>query len=209
MNTDFIEAHPALAQRLVLAHCLAIQYMYLHPYNASMMFADGFGVDPAVGLRTIYIKLCAEGRTICYKIDDTNIQNYKDYFASFAISEKDRPQVEFLSEFVDTSIYETLGMVDFYDFIASEIDGLYKIGTTYADFLEIAETIDGVDHSSTVGKTVDKWMEDNAIVSELDQTQRLCEYDFSAGKIDMTWNVDPESLGIPDLYENYVVGELQ
>ena len=209
LNTDFIAAHPALAQRLVLAHCLAIQYMYLHPYNAAMMFADGFGVDPAVGLRTIYIKLCAEGRTICYKIDDTNIQNYKDYFSSFAIAETDRPQVEFLSEFVDTSIYETLGMVDFYDFIAQEVDPLYPIGTSYLDFLEIAEEIDGIDHSSTVGKTVDKWVKDNAIVTELDQTKRLCEYDFSSGKIEMTWNVDPATLGVEDLYENYVAGELQ
>lgn len=208
LNTDFVAAHPALAQRLVLAHCLAIQYMYLHPYNAGMMFADGFGVDPTVGIRTIYIKLCAEGRTICYKIDDTNIQNYKDYFASFAIAETDRPQVEFLDDFVDTSIYETLGMVDFYEFIANEIDGLYKIGTSYADFLEIAETIDGIDHSSTVGKTVEKWMNGD-VVTPLDQTQRLCEYDYSQGFIDMTWNIDPESIGLEDLYENYVAGELQ
>lgn len=209
LNTDFVAAHPALAQRLVLAHCLAIQYMYLHPYNAGMMFADGFGVDPTVGLRTIYIKLCAEGRTICYKIDDTNIQNYKDYFASFAIAETDRPQVEFLDDFVDTTIYETLNMVDFYEFIANEIDPLYAIGTSYADFLEIAEDIDGVDHSSTVGKTVEKWMDGSTIVSPLDQTQRLCEYDFSEGYINMTWTVDPASLGLEDLFENYVAGELQ
>ena len=117
--------------------------------------------------------------------------------------------MEFLSEFVDTSIYETLGMVDFYDFIAEEVDPLYPIGTSYLDFLEIAEEIDGIDHSSTVGKTVDKWTKDNAIVSELDQTQRLCEYDFSSGEIEMTWNVDPATLGIEDLYEYYVAGELQ
>ncbi|MEG0779316.1 MAG: ABC transporter substrate-binding subunit SaoX [Oscillospiraceae bacterium] len=209
LNTDFIEAHPALAQRLVLAHCLSIQYMYLHPYNAAMMFADGFGVNPTVGLRTIYIKLCAEGRTICYKIDDTNIQNYKDYFASYAIDEKDRPQVEFLSDFVDTSIYETLGMTDFYAFISAQVDPLYKIGTTYPEFLEIAETIDGVDHADTTGKTVERWMTDTAIVTPLDQTQRLCEYDFSHGKIEMTWNVSPDSLGVEDLYANYVAGALQ
>lgn len=209
LNTDFVAAHPALAQRLVLAHCLAIQYMYLHPYNAGMMFADGFGVDPAVGLRTIYIKLSAEGRTICYKIDDTNIQNYKDYFASFAISESDRPQVEFLDEFVDTSIYETLDMVDFYEFIKNEIDPLYPIGIPYLEWLEIAETIDGIDHSSTVGKTVEKWNEPGAIVSTLDQSNRLCEYDFSDGEMKMIWNVEPEEIGIPDLYENYVAGELQ
>ena len=46
-------------------------------------------------------------------------------------------------------------------------------------------------------------------LTELDQSQRLCEYDFSQGFIDMTWNVDPETLGLEDLYENYVAGELQ
>ena len=123
--------------------------MYLHPYNAAMMFADGFGVNPAVGLRTIYIKLCAEGRTICYKIDETNIQNYKDYYASFAIPENKRPVLQYLEQFVDTSIYDTLGMVDFYEFIKNEVDPLYPIMMDYADFLETAETIDGIDHSKS------------------------------------------------------------
>ncbi len=209
LNTDFAAAHPALAQRLVLAHCLAIQYMYLHPYNAAMMFADGFGVDPAVGLRTIYIKLCAEGRTICYKIDGTNIQNYKDYYASFAIPENKRPVLQYLEQFVDTSIYETLGMVDFYEFIKNEIDPLYPVLLDYKDFLEIAETIDGIDHASTVGKEVPKWMEGNTIVEQLDQSKRLCEYDFSGNEMKMIWNIDPETLEKGDLYKDYVAGALQ
>ncbi|MBQ6012841.1 MAG: ABC transporter substrate-binding protein [Firmicutes bacterium] len=209
LNTDFAAAHPALAQRLVLAHCLAIQYMYLHPYNAAMMFADGFGVNPAVGLRTIYIKLCAEGRTICYKIDETNIQNYKDYYASFAIPENKRPVLQYLEQFVDTSIYDTLGMVDFYEFIKNEVDPLYPIMMDYADFLETAETIDGIDHSSTVGKEVEKWMNGHQIVDELDQTKRLCEYDFSGDEMVMTWDIDPETLEKGDLYKDYKAGTLQ
>ena len=209
LNTDFAAAHPALAQRLVLAHCLAIQYMYLHPYNAAMMFADGFGVNPAVGLRTIYIKLCAEGRTICYKIDETNIQNYKDYYASFAIPENKRPVLQYLEQFVDTSIYDTLGMVDFYEFIKNEVDPLYPIMMDYADFLETAETIDGIDHSSTVGKEVEKRMNGHQIVDELDQTKRLCEYDFSGDEMVMTWDIDPETLEKGDLYKDYKAGTLQ
>ena len=209
LNTDFAAAHPALAQRLVLAHCLAIQYMYLHPYNAAMMFADGFGVNPAVGLRTIYIKLCAEGRTICYKIDETNIQNYKDYYASFAIPENKRPVLQYLEQFVDTSIYDTLGMVDFYEFIKNEVDPLYPIMMDYADFLETAETIDGNDHSSTVGKEVEKRMNGHQIVDELDQTKRLCEYDFSGDEMVMTWDIDPETLEKGDLYKDYKAGTLQ
>src|SRR5690606_5920332 len=59
MNNDFLEGHPELARRLVLAHSLAIKYLYEHPYNASMMFAEGFGVPAEVGLRTVYMKTVA------------------------------------------------------------------------------------------------------------------------------------------------------
>lgn len=61
MSNDFKENHPELARRLVYAHEMAIEYMYTHPYNAAMMFADGFDVDPYVALRTIYMKTVAEG----------------------------------------------------------------------------------------------------------------------------------------------------
>ncbi len=203
INTDFADAHPALAQRLVLAHCLAIQYMYLHPYNAGMMFADGFGVDPSVGVRTIYIKLCAEGRTISYQIDETNIANFRDYYDKAAIAPEDRPEVEFFDQFLDLSIYNSLNMEPFPEFIEKEIDPMYEIGTTYPAFLEIAETIDGIDHSSTVGKDVKKWMESNEIEEPLDQSKRLVEYDYSTGYINMTWNIDPATYGVEDLMAAY------
>jgi len=203
INTDFAEAHPALAQRLVLAHCLGIQYMYLHPYNAGMMFADGFGVDPAVGLRTIYIKLCAEGRTIAYKMDQSNIDNFKAYYDYHCIAEEDRPEVEFFEDFLDLSIYNSLGMQPFDEFIKEQINDKYKLGTTYPEFLEIAETIDGIDHSSTVGKDVEKWMTSNEIEEILDQDSRIVEYDYSSGYINMVWNVDPATLGVEDLMDDY------
>lgn len=203
INTDFASAHPALAQRLVLAHCLAIQYMYLHPYNAAMMFADGFGVDPAVGLRTIYIKLCAEGRTISYEMDESNIKNFKAYYDAYAIAAEDRPEVEFFEQFLDLSIYNGLDMEPFKDFITEKIDPMYSLGTTYPEFLELAETIDGIDHSSTVGKTVDKWMNETVIEEPLDQTQRLVEYDYSSGYINMIWNEDPATYGVEDLMATY------
>ena len=60
MNTEFSEKCPELARRLIYAHHLAIKFMYEHPYNAAMMFADGFDVDPYVALRTIYMKTVAE-----------------------------------------------------------------------------------------------------------------------------------------------------
>ena len=60
MNKDFEQKCPELARRLVYAHTLAVQYLYTHPYNAAMMFADGFDCDPYVALRTVYMKTVAE-----------------------------------------------------------------------------------------------------------------------------------------------------
>ena len=54
------------------------------------------------------------------------------------------------------------------NFIKENINDKYKLGTTYPEFLEIAETIDGIDHSSTVGKDVEKWMNSNEIEEILD-----------------------------------------
>ena len=167
INTDFAEEHPELTTRLVLAHCLAIQYMYLHPYNAGMMFADDFGVDPAVGLRTMYLKLCAEGRTLSWDINETNIKNYTDYWHSYGIPEDKIPEVKDLPSFFNLKYLEACGIESFKSFMEdNKINEKFPIRDSYLAWLEKAEEIDGIDHSSTVGKTVEKW-NNNEIVSKL------------------------------------------
>ena len=92
MNKDFSNHHPELAIRLVYSHMLSIKYLYEHPYNASMMFADGFDCDPYVGLRTVYMKTVAEGRTITWHWSQANLQNDEDFDTQFtnpSIIEKD------------------------------------------------------------------------------------------------------------------------
>ena len=59
MSVAFREKYPELARRLIYAHMLSVEYLYSHPYNAAMMFADGFDVDPYVALRTVYMKTVA------------------------------------------------------------------------------------------------------------------------------------------------------
>lgn len=167
INTDFAKEHPELTTRLVLAHCLAIKYMYQHPYNAGMMFADGFGVKPDVGLRTIYIKTCAEGRTLCWDVSDANIKNYTDYWESFNIPEDKIPEVKDLPTFLDLSYLKACGIESFKSFIEdNKINETFPIRDPYLTWLEKAETIDGIDHSSTVGKTVEKW-NNNEVVTKL------------------------------------------
>ncbi|MCR6546495.1 ABC transporter substrate-binding subunit SaoX [Dehalobacterium formicoaceticum] len=169
INSDFAKAHPELTTRLVLAHCLSIKYMYQHPYNAGMMFADDFGVDPAVGLRTMYLKLCAEGRTLSWDVDETNIKNYTDYWYSFGIPEEEIPYVKDIPSFLDLSYMEACGIESFESFMEdNKINEKFPKDDPYLTWLEKAESIDGIDHSSTLGKTVEKW-NNNQVVTKLDQ----------------------------------------
>ena len=103
MSNDFKENHPELARRLVYAHEMAIEYMYTHPYNAAMMFADGFDVDPYVALRTIYMKTVAEGRTITWHFSEKNIENFENYYTQYPqIPEEEIPRVSDVSKFMTT-----------------------------------------------------------------------------------------------------------
>ena len=75
MSNNFREEHPELAKRMVLAHALSIQYIYKHPYNAAMIFADAFGTKPEVALNTIYMKTVKEGRTLTWQFSEKNLEN--------------------------------------------------------------------------------------------------------------------------------------
>lgn len=159
INADFVEAHPELTTRLVLAHCLSIKYMYQHPYSAGEMFAETFGTSVDVGLRTMYLKTNAEGRTMCWTIDESNMKNYELWYDMLAVPVEERTLVTDVDGFMDLSWLEKCGIEDFQTFIdTADINGIQPVGMDYADWLYMAETIDGIDHSSEVGK-LEKWME--------------------------------------------------
>lgn len=151
MNNDFKEAHPELARRLIFAHQLAIKYMYEHPYNAAMMFADGFDVDPYVALRTIYMKTVAEGRTITWEFTEGNIDSYLNYYTQFPqIPAEEVPTVNDLSTFLSTEISEEAGVDDFQEYIKNEIDPVMPLGTTFEDWYNKAKEIDHISDEEAV-----------------------------------------------------------
>ena len=167
INRDFADAHPELTTRLVLAHCLAIKYMYEHPYNAAMMFADNFGTSPDVGLRTMFLKTNAEGRTLSWDVDETNIKNYTDFWYSFGIPEEKIPYVKDMASFFDLTYLEACGIESFDTFLnESKINEKFPLFMPYLEWVEKAEIIDGIDPSTTVGKKVEKW-NNNERVSKL------------------------------------------
>lgn len=172
MAQEFYENCPELARRLVYAHTKAIEYMYSHPYNAAMMFADGFDTDPYVGLRTIYMKTVAEGRTITWQFSEQNIDNYIHYFTQYPqIPEEEIPRLENVQEFLGTVLIQSTGANDFEEFIASEIDPVFPIGMTFEDWYNKAVEVDGIpddekiDISDTATSYLNKDLADRPVLN--------------------------------------------
>lgn len=146
MSNKFNTEHPELAKRLVLAHALSIQYVYKHPYNAAMIFADSFGTKPEVALNTIYMKTVKEGRTLTWQFSQTNLENYmKEYTLYESIQEEDIPNIGDFEKFMSTALMDSCGVEDFDDFIKNEIEPLYPTGMTFEDWLAKAKSIDGIE----------------------------------------------------------------
>ena len=145
MSNNFCEEHPELAKRMVLAHALSIQYIYQHPYNAAMIFADAYGTKPEVALNTIYMKTVKEGRTLTWQFSEKNLENYIANYTKFDhIPEEDIPNINDVEKFMSTDLIEECGVEDFSDFIANTVEPMYPTGITFEDWLAKAKEIDGI-----------------------------------------------------------------
>lgn len=171
MSNEFKENCPELARRLVYAHTKAVEYMYTHPYNAAMMFADGFDVDPYVGLRTIYMKTVAEGRTITWSFSEKNVENYINYYTQYPqIPEEEIPRLDNVQKFLQTSLLEEVNADNFEEFIKNDVDPNFPVGMTFEDWYNKAKEIDGisdadaVDISKTATSYLNKDLADRTVV---------------------------------------------
>lgn len=144
MQTDFRDAHPELAKRLVLAHALSNKYIYTHPYNAAMMFADGFGTTAVVGLRTIYMKTCKEGRTLTWHFTQDNLDNMISEYHKYGVAEEDIPNVNDYAAFMSNDLISAAGIEDFDQFIEQNVNAQFPLGMAYDDWLKKAMEIDHV-----------------------------------------------------------------
>ena len=151
MNIEFSEKCPELARRLMFAHQEAIKYMYEHPYNAAMMFADGFDVAPYVALRTIYMKTVSEGRTLTWRFTDANVDSYLSYYTQFPqIPESEIPMISDRSKLTSSAILEAANLDDFETYIKEVVDPIFPLGTTFEDWYNIAKGIDGISDEEAV-----------------------------------------------------------
>lgn len=142
-------------------HEMALEYMYTHPYNAAMMFADGFDVDPYVALRTIYMKTVAEGRTLTWHFSEKNIENFENYYTQYPqIPEEEIPRVNDVSKFMTTDISEDAGVDDFDEFIKKNVDDKFPLGMTFEDWYNEAKKIDDIsdDEAVDISKTATSYL---------------------------------------------------
>ena len=155
MSKAFREECPELARRMIYAHMLAVEYLYTHPYNAAMMFADGFDTDPYVALRTVYMKTVAEGRTITWQWSEQNMINNEEFdrqWTNPSVPEEDIITAEDSKSSLELSgqLFEDAGIIDFNDFIAEEVDDIFPLGKTFEDWYNDAKIIDGISDEQAV-----------------------------------------------------------
>lgn len=168
MSKAFREQCPELSRRMIYAHMLAVEYLYTHPYNAAMMFADGFDAEPYVGLRTVYMKTVAEGRTITWQWSEENMKNNEEFdrqWTNPSVPEEDIITVEDSQNSLKLSgeIFADAGVTDFKEFIANEVDETFPLGMTFEDWYEVAKTIDGISDEDAIdiSKTATPYLNEN------------------------------------------------
>ena len=152
---EFREKYPELARRLIYAHMLSVEYLYSHPYNAAMMFADGFDVDPYVALRTVYMKTVAEGRTITWQWSEQNMKNNEEFSTQWENPSLPEEDIIFASDSqksleLSNQLFEDAGIPDFNEFISENIDGEFPLGMTFEDWYNVAKKIDGISDEDAI-----------------------------------------------------------
>lgn len=154
MNSNFKKDHPELAERLIIAHMLSLQYIYQHPYNAAMMFAEGFGTEPEVGLLTIYMKTVAEGRTLNWIYEENSLQDVSERQKEYGIDEKYIQKINDPEDYIQTDILEASDVDTFEEFSQRiSLDETFPIGMTFDDWLQKAKSIDGIE--SNIGDDIE------------------------------------------------------
>ncbi len=140
LNKKFVEEHPELAKKMVLAHTKSLEYIYTHPYNAAEMFAGYYDVPVEVALRTIYKKTVDEGRTLTWKFERERFEHARATYEKFSLIDGEIPTYE---DVVLEDMQLESGAKDFDQFISEEVDSLFPIGMPYDEWVDKAKAIDG------------------------------------------------------------------
>ena len=139
MNRTFIKEHPRIAQKMVLAHIRALQYIHTNPIKSAKIFADSYHVPYEVGLMTIYKKTVGESRTLRWNLEEEGYRETVNHRIETGIF-KTAPAYE---EVIDTSFLASNDVPDFNEFIRQKVDPIFPFGMTYADWKKKATDLEG------------------------------------------------------------------
>ena len=142
MNYEFAKAHPALAERMLLAHTLCLQFMYEHPYYAAEIFSAYYNVPVEVAIMTYWRKFVNEGRTIRWDLNLDYMRNQLNTMAYYGI--RDDINTVNVEDYVDLTYFNNCGAKDFTKFIEENIDPVFPEGMDYESFKARALAIDGM-----------------------------------------------------------------
>ncbi|WP_297205334.1 ABC transporter substrate-binding subunit SaoX [uncultured Brachyspira sp.] len=142
MNYNFAKAHPKLAERILLAHAMSIEYMYLHPYKAAQIFAENYNVPLEVGLMTLWKKLNEEGRTITWKLNRDYVHNQMKTMRRLGV--RDDINSLDIDDYIDLSYFDNCGARDFDEFIKEEVDPIFPLGMSYKEWRAKAVEVDNI-----------------------------------------------------------------
>jgi NitT/TauT family transport system substrate-binding protein len=142
MRTGFAQEHPELAEKMVLAHTQALEYIYLHPAKSAEFFAANYNVPVEVGFMTIYTKTVKEGRTLTWRGDDLvkRINYNMEYNKSLGLA--DYQTYVPAEQWVDLALLKKCGADDFDTFIKTKVDPVFPLTISYADWKIKALQID-------------------------------------------------------------------
>ena len=142
MNYKFAKAHPKLAERILLAHAMSIEYMYLHPYKAAQIFAENYNVPLEVGLMTLWKKLNEEGRTITWKLNRDYVHNQMKTMKRLGV--RDDINSLDIDDYIDLSYFDNCGAKDFDVFLKEEVDPIFPLGMSYEEWRAKAVEVDNI-----------------------------------------------------------------
>ena len=142
MNYNFAKAHPKLAERILLAHAMSIEYMYLHPYKAAQIFAENYNVPLEVGLMTLWKKLNEEGRTITWKLNRDYVHNQMKTMKRLGV--RDDINSLDIDDYIDLSYFDNCGAKDFDVFLKEEVDPIFPLGMSYEEWRAKAVEVDNI-----------------------------------------------------------------
>jgi NitT/TauT family transport system substrate-binding protein len=139
MNRNFIKEHPRIAQKMVLAHIRALQFIYTNPRRSAEIFAESYHVPYEVGLMTIYKKTVGESRTLRWNLEEDGYRETVSHFTSVGTLQS----ASAYNEVVDNGFLASNDVPDFNEFIRKEVDPVFPQGMTYADWKAKVEGMKG------------------------------------------------------------------